>query len=561
MAEEVLYRKYRAKKFSEIVGQEYIVTIIKNAITSNALPHCYLFTGPRGTGKTSLARILAMTLNCPEVKAGEPCGTCNTCQSISKSISVDTIEIDAASNRGIDDIRKLREAVKYKPMEGKYKVYIIDEVHMLTNEAFNALLKTLEEPPVNVMFILATTEIHKVPLTIQSRSQKMVFNKITLQKNIDYIKNITQKEKIKTDDESLALIAQSADGSIRDALSILDQLATLSNKNIENELVRKVLGIPNETLITNLLTHYHENDTTKVLEDIQNLYNAGLTPFEITKHLINTINKLFKMELFSISKIKRASCLSSEALAKEETAPNVSSPPESRLTNISIPSTHFKSLMNSLIDKINTIKYSDISDTILETIIMTTNEEQSLSAIGQSHLTTPSTPKITVKPIEDIKSNVKTLHVKSEDVLKEQSRTTSQENQTPQDPNASTTIGKITFHWSEILKELKKIKLAVYLLLENAKPHHVEGNKVMLSFVEGYSFHCEKMKSKENTDILKEAAKTVMQQDIDFDYFVQTENTTSQQPSSNQSAHTEEVPKEVEKLANLFNGKVVDRYK
>jgi len=228
----VLYRKYRPQKFSEFVGQEHIVKTLTNAISSGLISHAYLFYGPRGSGKTTIARLFAKAVNCQNRKGGdfEPCNQCFSCKEISEGRAVDLIEIDAASHRGIDEIRDLREGIKFAPTRLKYKVFIIDEAHQLTKEAANALLKTLEEPPSHAIFILATTEIHKMIPTIISRCQRFDFRKLTVPEILKKLEIICQKEKIKIEKVALELIAQNAQGSMRDAESLLDQVSTSFDK-------------------------------------------------------------------------------------------------------------------------------------------------------------------------------------------------------------------------------------------------------------------------------------------------------------------------------------------
>ncbi|MFN3995619.1 MAG: DNA polymerase III subunit gamma/tau, partial [bacterium] len=224
-----LYRKYRPRLFSQVIGQDIAVKIITNSVIKNSFSHAYLFAGTRGTGKTTLARIFAKTLNCLNRQGAEPCDTCSNCVSINQGSFPDCIEIDAASNRGINEIKQIRENLKLVPLKGKYKVYIIDEVHMLTMEAFNALLKSLEEPPNFVVFILATTDIHKVPITIQSRCQKIEFKKVHHKIIFEHLKNICLKEGINIEEEALMYLSKAANGSVRDSLSLLEQVRNLSD--------------------------------------------------------------------------------------------------------------------------------------------------------------------------------------------------------------------------------------------------------------------------------------------------------------------------------------------
>ncbi len=243
MAYIALYRKWRPGTFGDLVGQEHISRTLSNAITTGRIGHAYLFSGPRGTGKTSTAKILAKALNCEHGPTPEPCGKCPACQKINDGSSMDVFEIDAASNRGIDEIRDLRETVKFAPVDGRYKVYIIDEVHMLTTEAFNALLKTLEEPPAHVVFILATTEAHKVPPTIQSRCQRYDFKRITVEEIRGRLETVVAEMGLQAEAEALDMIAIQADGGLRDALSLLDQCSALAEGELTAARVRQVLGL------------------------------------------------------------------------------------------------------------------------------------------------------------------------------------------------------------------------------------------------------------------------------------------------------------------------------
>jgi len=243
MAYIALYRKWRPGTFGDLVGQEHISRTLSNAITTGRIGHAYLFSGPRGTGKTSTAKILAKALNCEHGPTPEPCGKCPACQKINDGSSMDVFEIDAASNRGIDEIRDLRETVKFAPVDGRYKVYIIDEVHMLTTEAFNALLKTLEEPPAHVVFILATTEAHKVPPTIQSRCQRYDFKRITVEEIRGRLETVVTEMGLQAEAEALDMIAIQADGGLRDALSLLDQCSALAEGELTAARVRQTLGL------------------------------------------------------------------------------------------------------------------------------------------------------------------------------------------------------------------------------------------------------------------------------------------------------------------------------
>ena len=275
MAYIALYRKWRPKTFADLVGQEHVSKTLSQAIVSGRIGHAYLFAGPRGTGKTSTAKILAMALNCEHGPTPEPCGTCDNCRKITNGSSMDVFEIDAASNRGIDEIRGLRETVKFAPAEGRYKVYIIDEVHMLTAEAFNALLKTLEEPPAHVVFILATTEAHKVPATIQSRCQRYDFRRITVSEIKGRLRTICDAMQTEAADDALELIALQADGGLRDALSILDQCISLADGPVTAALVQEMLGLVGHSWIYRMTDAIAAHDAQSVLNIIAELLAGG----------------------------------------------------------------------------------------------------------------------------------------------------------------------------------------------------------------------------------------------------------------------------------------------
>lgn len=287
----VLARKWRPQTFDDLTGQETIATTFKNAISKEKMVHAYLFSGPRGVGKTSTARILAKALNCTDRDGGEPCGKCEHCKAITAGSSIDVFEIDGASNTGVDDIRELREAVKYAPSSGKYKVYIIDEVHMLSTAAFNALLKTLEEPPPHVIFIFATTEAKKIPSTILSRCQHHLFRKISKEDIKGQLKKIVDAEKINIQDAPLYMIARAADGSMRDALTLLDQASSFSDDITEKDL-QILLGLPEKEIVSNLSKSIIDGDITGTLSTIKELTDRGYDLRALTKELLEHFRSL-----------------------------------------------------------------------------------------------------------------------------------------------------------------------------------------------------------------------------------------------------------------------------
>lgn len=285
---QALYRKYRPQTFDEVVGQKHIIQTLKNAIVQERIAHAYLFCGPRGTGKTSIAKIFAKMLNC-EDKEHAPCGECLNCQMVQNGSHPDIIEIDAASNNGVDEVRDLIDRVKYAPMQGTYKIYIIDEVHMMTTGAFNALLKTIEEPPAHVVFILATTEPNKVIPTIISRCQRFDFNKVSLQDLITRLQIVCRSEKIDIDEEAVYLIAQLSDGGMRDALSILDQCTAFCTSNISIDDVRQIYGVMTTEELGTLFYDLYKGNTEALIRTLNDAEASGMDLKRLTQDMISLL--------------------------------------------------------------------------------------------------------------------------------------------------------------------------------------------------------------------------------------------------------------------------------
>jgi DNA polymerase III subunit gamma/tau len=336
MAYQVLARKYRPQFFRDVIGQEHVTRTLLNALEQGRIAHGYIFSGHRGIGKTTIARILAMALNCqraigsPERPTAEPCGTCDACTEIRSGSAVDVIEIDAATNRGIDEIRELRDAARYRPARDRYKIYILDEAHQITDAAFNALLKTLEEPPDHVVFMMATTQPEDIPQTIRSRSQHYAFHAVRFEDILTQLRSIAEHEKLDADDAALALLAEAGDGSMRDALSIMDQAivsapVTGGRPHLETTQIRELMGTVPNTVFERLLEWVGENNSAAVMTEIDTLLNAGNSPSQLARQLVRYLRNALmaklggeSTELLQISDDERARVARTAMLFAEE---------------------------------------------------------------------------------------------------------------------------------------------------------------------------------------------------------------------------------------------------
>ena len=296
---KVLARKYRPQTFADLIGQETLVQILTNAIITNRIANAYLLTGVRGVGKTTTARLIAMSLNCENKKddSCEPCGTCESCKSIRSDHNLDVIEMDAASKTGVDDVREIIDNVKYKPVNCKFKIFIIDEVHMLSKSAFNALLKTLEEPPEHVKFIFATTEVKKIPVTILSRCQRFDLKRVESKDLIQHLKRISELEKVKVDEDAISLLVRAGDGSVRDSLSLLDQAIINTDTSVSAETVANMLGLADRGKIYELLGHIAKGQASESLDLFRNLYNSGADILMIFEELLNVIHSITQIKI------------------------------------------------------------------------------------------------------------------------------------------------------------------------------------------------------------------------------------------------------------------------
>lgn len=377
MAYQALYRKWRPRTFSSVVGQEAITDTLKNAIIRKTVSHAFLFAGPRGTGKTSCAKIFAKALNCTNLQDGEPCNECENCKSADLGSMPDIIEIDAASNNGVDEIREIRDKVKYAPTQGKYKVYIIDEVHMLSIGAFNALLKTLEEPPEHVVFILATTELQKVPATIISRTQRYNFKRITQEDLIKRMEYILDQEQIPYEEKALEVIAQVADGGMRDSLSILDQLLSFEKGKVEYQDALDITGFAAREQTEQLLLDLLTKKTQAALELSRNLLKAGATAKNILSELID----LTTQTVLVLKAGQKSKFLTADFTVQVKDVDEKS----------------FFQLITAANEALNDLRYTNQEQIALDVFIVKTSQELSTAAVTNNETANGNVSQLEIK--------------------------------------------------------------------------------------------------------------------------------------------------------------------
>ncbi len=492
MSYTVFALKWRPQNFDEIIGQSHISTTLKNALEKNRLAHAYLFAGPRGVGKTSTARILAKALNCKESPAVNPCGKCPSCIDITKGSSMDVIEIDGASNRQIDDIRALRENVKFCPTQGKFKVYIIDEVHMLTTEAFNALLKTLEEPPSFVKFIFATTHAHKVPSTILSRCQRLDFRRIKALEIVEQLEKIVEAENMQVDKQVLFAIAKSSDGSLRDAESILDQLASFAKDKVSLKDVISVLGLIEQDVLFEITDKIIAKDASSALELLDKVIDEGkdiaLFTMNLIEHFRNLmIAKITKAnpELIDLPQeicdrlLKQSGALSLEELFS--------------FFNIMVAAQEMGKRLDSLRVPL------EIS---LVRLACGKKEEQAAAALVKVPQQAVVKPKEEVKKEAPIKKEVVAFQVQ----------------EIKQEPVLSITLEDIQDIWHNIFEKLSKVKMSIATYFNEGIPVKVENNTLVISFPQNYSLHKESLEENANKMLVEKTVSELLKNNLKVNF-------------------------------------------
>ncbi len=507
----VLARKWRPLVWEEMLGQEHVTSTLKNAIKNERLAHAYLFTGPRGVGKTTAARILAKSLNCQKGISVVPCNKCSNCKEISDGINTDVYEIDGASNRGINEIRSLREKIKYMPSGARYKIYIIDEVHMLTKEAFNALLKTLEEPPEHVIFIFATTEPHKVPTTIISRCQRFDFRRISTKEIMKSLRTICKEENIKIDDEAIQLISMKADGSLRDSQSILDQMISYTEGTITGEDVIKALGLIEQEVFFQLTDIVHNKDLKKGIQLVEDVVSKGYDVEEFLSGLEDHLRNL----LFVVSTKNTELLQTSETYKKRYLTQTEMFEEGDILRLIKIISDARIKLKRGVQPRFQ------LELTVIKMIKMdkTFTIEDLITQVKEIAVTMPLDQKNTVKknPSQD-KQDSQTKDQRSEKNKTEKNTLEKKKTENISNPGDQQekkkllTFDQISSKWPEFIKQIKHKKITLGSFLVEGVLYNLKNKNIEVVFGLDNNFHIDAINR--SRDIVAEVLKEVYNQEL-----------------------------------------------
>lgn len=500
MIYKALYRRFRPQIFEDVIGQDPIITTLKNQIKSNNISHAYLFCGTRGTGKTSTARIFARAVNCSNPQDFNPCNKCSICNGILDESIMDIVEIDAASNRGVENIRELRETVKYPPSRGKYKVYIIDEVHMLTTEAFNALLKTLEEPPKHIIFILATTDPQKLPPTILSRCQRFDFKSVTTKDIVKGLRNICKELQVEVEEDALNIIAINASGALRDALSILEQCISFSDKKISTQDVVETLGIVNQEILLNLANAIGEKNSSEAIYIVQKIIEEGKDVQQLIKDLIRHFRNLImtKMEV----ELEELQNLSQEVIEKLEKQGKL------------FDSQDITEIIYTLSDTEAKAKYAAQPRILLEVAIISLCQRKEVnkleSLISRIRELEEKLDKIAdgfdgiskINHQPNVEQAIKRPQ-KEEKIVRDLTREENKETIKEDHNKKSVDFIEIQNKWEEIKEFIKQDKKAqIEALLKEGNLEGMRDDVLIISFKDGYGFHRETLDQVKNKEYI-----------------------------------------------------------
>ncbi len=492
-----LYRKYRPATFSEIIGQKHIVQTLKNSVKSGRIGHAYLFAGPRGTGKTSIARIFAKSVNCPDKKTGEPCLKCESCKTIAENRALDIIEIDAASNTGVDNIRELKETINLRPSSLKYKVYIIDEAHMLSGGAFNALLKTLEEPPAHVIFILATTEVHKIPETILSRVQRFDFTRLTIGEIKKRLEEIAKLEKVKVDSDALETIAAHSEGGMRNAESLLGQIIAFEDKQITAKEVSFILGTASERTVTEFASSVLSGDIAAVFSQIGALREAGADFKNFGKDLLNYFRQMLVVKINPELGKKMSYEIAPERLEKLNSQAR-----SATLENI-------LGFINNLQKNIELFKNSPLPHLYLEVATAGFAHPAEPDISSGSNLPSPHRENLGKQPKPQENNNLATAKPSEKKTKEETAKKKLPEKKMPHDAPAGKAqpaqgdLDLVIMNWPGVIEALKSYNHSLSSVLKMSQPAFFDGKNLVLRTK--YSFYKDKIAETKNRLTIEEA--------------------------------------------------------
>lgn len=551
MAYTALYRRWRPKTFEDVVGQEHISKTLKNQIKNSGIAHAYLFCGTRGTGKTSTAKIFSKAINCINPVDYNPCNQCEICKGIQNESIMDVVEIDAASNNGVDNIRELRENVKYPPTKSKYKVYIIDEVHMLSTGAFNALLKTLEEPPQFVIFILATTESHKIPATILSRCQRFDFKRVSEKDIIQRLSYICNELNYDVEIEALQLIARNSDGALRDALSILDQCISFSTGKITHDDVINILSTVTDEVLFQLVDHITEGKSKDAMDLIENLVQSGKDIHQFLNDLIGHYRNL----------------MMTKVTTQQEGIINLSKESIERLFQQGnrLEINHIMRAIRTLSETETEAKWSTQPRVLLEVAIIKLIQpiyDHSIEGLVERISLIEKAFKRGHIPVKDTKTIEEVKSV-------EEVKTLTKNEQTPvevkidNEPNKSVNYHKgdiplerIKNSWEDILKQIKKRKISVYAWVMEGKPMSVVEGSLIIGFDERFALHREASSKSPNKDFIEEIISEMMDTKVTIRCLMEEDIKV---PSPKESEELiEEEPEAIKKLVELLGDEIVE---
>lgn len=527
MAYTALYREWRPKNFEDVVGQEHITTTLKNQIQNDRIAHAYLFCGTRGTGKTSTAKVMAKALNCLNPVNGDPCNECEMCKKINEGLAIDVTELDAASNNGVDKIRDIIDDAKYPPQEARFKVYIMDEVHMLSMGAVNAFLKTLEEPPANVIFILATTDPQKLPITILSRCQRFDFKRISKSDISDRLRKIVGAQGVLADEKSLELISRVSDGAMRDALSILDQAIAMGDGSVNYDNVVGMLGLVTNEYLFNITSAIIERNIQKAMNIIEEVVYAGkdinLFIKDLTGHFRNLLmakvtnnpEEVLDMSMENINLIKEQG----SRIRVEEIMRDIRILQEAE-GNAKI------SKQARLYLELATIKMCKIEyDTSSEVILARINRLEEAIKSGKIQVAQVQQGSNQVAEVSNVQKRVATQDV----INKEQAVT-----ETPVievNTNATTSIGDIQRSWHDILEALKARRaMVIYASLMTGRPVACNNGVVVIKYEEEYAFNKIRLEKPDNIKVINEVVSEVMRERLKVRFTVETKEEAGRNP-------------------------------